>query len=56
VPGPGESREALLTLWRGRLDAGEHSIPVPRTLSSDLRLDDRASELVFSHGRPPADG
>jgi len=24
VPGPGESREALLTLWRGRLDAGEH--------------------------------
>jgi len=24
VPGPGESREALLTLWRGRLDVGEH--------------------------------
>jgi hypothetical protein len=24
VPGPGESREALLTLWRDRLDAGEH--------------------------------
>jgi hypothetical protein len=24
VPGPGESREALLTLWRCRLDAGEH--------------------------------